>query len=71
MDFVIKLPKGEFISSCWLNSVSKMMTKSAKIHHPCKCPSDGKQRCSDARRNLLFLRASSATLFASLFGQDR
>jgi hypothetical protein len=29
IDFVTELPKGEFVSSCWRNSVSKMVIKSA------------------------------------------
>ena len=31
IDFVTELPKGEFVSSCWRNSVSKMVIKSAAI----------------------------------------
>ena len=48
------------VSSCWLNSVRKMMIKSVKIHHPCKCHSDGKKGRPDAQRNQFFPRASSA-----------
>jgi hypothetical protein len=29
IDFVTELPNGEFVSSCWHNSVSKMVIKSA------------------------------------------
>jgi hypothetical protein len=29
IDFVTELPKGEFVSSCWRNSISKMVIKSA------------------------------------------
>jgi hypothetical protein len=29
IDFVTELPKGEFVSSCWRNLVSKMVIKSA------------------------------------------
>jgi hypothetical protein len=29
IEFVTELPKGEFVSSCWQNSVSKMIIKSA------------------------------------------
>jgi hypothetical protein len=29
IDFVTELPKGEFVSSCWRNSVSKIVIKSA------------------------------------------
>jgi hypothetical protein len=29
IDFVTELPKGEFVSSCWCNLVSKMVIKSA------------------------------------------
>jgi hypothetical protein len=31
IDFVTELPKGEFVNSCWCNSVSKMVIKSATI----------------------------------------
>jgi hypothetical protein len=31
IDFVTELPKGEFVSSCWRNSVSKMVIKSATV----------------------------------------
>jgi hypothetical protein len=31
IDFVTKLPKGELVSSCWRNSVSKMVIKSVAI----------------------------------------
>jgi hypothetical protein len=64
IDFVIELPKGEFVSSCWRNSVSKMVAKSAKIHHPCKCCLDVKKGHPDARRILFFPRASFAISFA-------
>jgi hypothetical protein len=31
IDFVTELPKGEFVSSYWRNSVSKMVIKSAAV----------------------------------------
>ena len=37
-----------------INSVSEMVTKSAKIHHPCKFCSDMKKGHLDARRILFF-----------------
>jgi hypothetical protein len=43
IDFVTELPKREFVSSFWCTSVSKIVTKSAKAHHPCKCRLDGKK----------------------------
>jgi hypothetical protein len=31
IDFVTKLPNGEFVNSCWRNSVNKMVNKSAAV----------------------------------------
>jgi hypothetical protein len=73
IDFVTELPKGKFVSSCWRNSVSKMMIKSAAAWTRRKAVRTLEklyffrephlQACPDELDKQEFPRASSAVLF--------
>jgi hypothetical protein len=77
IDFVTKLSKGEFVSSCWRNSVRKMVIKSAAVRTRSKTVrkleefyfskelhlQSHLQARSDELEKQEFPRASSAVLF--------